>query len=353
MDMENNRFGNRITDNALKADNGQVLIEKALAYVNKEFGWQPADQEPLFKGVYYDSQKVGSHIVKVINKNNESAVLKLQLRPLPFDEGFIIRHIEKYNSSEKIKTLKIINDVAWSEELGFGFLIFEDVSQFKNLWIENITTKQDRHLHKIFLQEFLNHTLPIEPWLTAPEDDLKSNYKKTFEHFQEIASASSYQHLNNSILEEFKNSYYQIIDNFNFEKFHFTHGHMSGKDIKYNQVNDQFVLMANLYWSFRPKYYELTFPMWVDIMHIRDKNLKLNDVLDRLSAWESEWSDDLFDYNPADRPQYWFNLLERAAMVIMLDLGASEWTENEKEEKAILLSVWQELFVWIIDNKLK
>ncbi len=60
---------------------------------------------------------------------------------------------------------------------------------------------------------------------------------------------------------------------------------MSGKDIKYNQEKNEFILMANLYWSYRPKYYELTFPMWVDIMHIRDKNLKLDGVLKRINFW--------------------------------------------------------------------
>ncbi len=36
--MENNKFDNRITDNALEADSGKSLISKALGYIYKKHG---------------------------------------------------------------------------------------------------------------------------------------------------------------------------------------------------------------------------------------------------------------------------------------------------------------------------
>ncbi len=349
--MENNKLGNRITDNALGADNGKDLIDKGLNFINDKFSWRAVEEKILFRGVYYDSQKVGSHIIKVVNDHGEKAVLKLQLRPLPFDEGFIIRHINQSNRSIKIRTLKILNDLPWNKELGFGFLIFEDVSDLNNLWKANVTDENDRHLHKQFLKEFLNDTLPVKSWLELPKHDLKGVYKDTFEHFQEIAERSAHRHIDLSAVEVYKDSYFKIIDNFKFEEVHFTHGHLSGLDIKYYQKNDMFVLMANLYWSYRPQFHELTFPMWVDIMHLRNKNLIFAEVLERINAWGSEWKNEIYDFNPLERRQYWFNLLERAIMTIMLDLGASEWLSDEIAEKQSLLEAWQELFNWIIKEK--
>ena len=93
--------------------------------------------------------------------------------------------------------------------------------------------------------------------------------------------------------------------------------------------------------------------MWVNIMHIRDKNLKIDDVLLRINSWGKLWTENLYNHSPIKTSQYWFNLLERAMLTIMLDLGASEWAKNEIEEKEVLLSAWQELFDWIVDNKLK
>src|SRR3989338_9114690 len=95
MSQNDHEFGNRITANAKDADDGQVLIGGALKYIEDTYGYAPVDQEALFKGVYYDSKKVGSFIIMVRRENGDAAVLKLQLLPLPFDEGFIIRNIEK------------------------------------------------------------------------------------------------------------------------------------------------------------------------------------------------------------------------------------------------------------------
>lgn len=50
--------------------------------------------------------------------------------------------------------------------------------------------------------------------------------------------------------------------------------------------------------------------MWVDIMHIRDKNIILNDVLERINTWSSQWQNDLYDHDPTKTIQYWFNLFK-------------------------------------------
>jgi hypothetical protein len=126
---------------------------------------------------------------------------------------------------------------------------------------------------------------------------------------------------------------------------------MSGDDIKYDAANNQFIVMANLYWSFRVNYYELTFPIWVDIMHIRNRDLKLSDIIKRINSWGLQWRKELYDHDPTVQKQYWFNLLERAVTTVMLDLGSSEWPENEIKEKRRLLKIWQELFDWIIEKK--
>lgn len=346
-----NNIGNRITDNAFNADGGKALIDSALAYIEKRHGWRPTSEKALFSGVYYDSQKVGSYIIRVENALKKTAVLKIQLHPLPFDEGFIIRHIDRHNKSEKIKTVKIIDDLAWDKELGFGYLLFEDISSMDDLWRGSVATDKDRALHKTFLDEFINKVLPIQPWMDVPRDDLKSIYKNAFEHFYGIAEKSGYQHIDKDTLEKCKKTYFEIMDKMKFEQIHFTHGHLSGKDVKCDENTGNFYLMASLYWSYRPKYHELTFPIWVDLMSIRNADLELDDMLNVINAWNKEWQAGVFDHDPAETAQYWFNLLERAMLTIMLDLGASEWTPNEKMEKAALLSVWVGLFNWIAKNK--
>jgi len=67
--MKNGQTGNRITDNALNADDGAKLIKFALESIKNNFGWKP-EGKPLFSRIYYDIAKVGNYIIKLINKGN-------------------------------------------------------------------------------------------------------------------------------------------------------------------------------------------------------------------------------------------------------------------------------------------
>lgn len=351
--MEDKTFGNRITDNAFNADNGEELIEAALKNIEKELGWYREDQAPLFSGVYYDSQKVGSYIVRVLNKEGKTAVLKLQLKPLPYDEGFIIRHVAGRCNSKHIRTPVIYADQPWEPVKGYGYLVFEDLSSLPDLWTHDVTDEQDRKRHKDFLRPFFSDVLPMEAWLPKPFADLKTKAKEAFHHFQEISLKSSHHHVEEDEVEQMAERYFLCIDQGESEDLHFTHGHLSGKDVKYNEKDASFTLLANLYWSWRPEYYEIVFPIWVDLMHIRDKNLTFQAFLKRVEDWCAVWREGVFDHDPSARRAFWLRLLERAMLTVMLDLGASEWKEGEKEEKETLLRCWKELFSWIEKNKLQ
>jgi len=350
--MSNNKIGNIITGNALDADDGRDVIDRAVVLIDKECGWRVADPQVLFSGVYYDSQKVGSWIAKVEHSDGRKGVLKLQLKPLDYDEGFIVRQIEKYNRSKRIRLPQIFIDQPWDKELGFGFLIFEDLSELPNLWKNNVTDADDRKLHAEFLEEFFDNLLPVESWLEKPGVSLKEMKIKGFEHFYAIAQASSHKHVDGKKIEAMRKIYFEMIDQIDLGELHFTHAHMSGKDIKYDKKNGSFILLANLYWSFRPLYYELTFPIWVDIMHVGDKDFGLDKILYRIEEWSKVFQRVVKDSNLSEDKRYWFNLLQRAMATVMLDLGACEWKHGKEAELEALLKSWEELFYWIIEEKL-
>lgn len=342
-------FGNRITANAAQADDGKDLIVRALKYIESQYGYTPIDESALFTGVYYDSRKVGSYIAKVQNGDGNTAVLKLQLRSLPFDEGFIIHSLEKELKTNHVRPVKILYDKPWSEDRGFGYLIFEDISHLPNLWKNAPTMQEDRLLHKRFIGALCNSVLPFkQPWIEKPSLNLNEKILEAFKHFQKIAQNSSHHHITDAELEPFTQKYFEIIQKKGVDKeLVFTHGHLSGYDVKYDQQNDQFILMANLYWSWRPKNYELVFPIWVDLMQIRDTSLTFSNFLDRVMTWVEIWSEEI----TKDR-NFWLLLLERSILTIMLDLGASEWKDDEVEQKRALLESWKTFFNWLVENKL-
>lgn len=342
-------IGNRITDNAFVADDGRVLIARAISEVGAEYGWRPVDEQALFSGVYYDSAKVGSFLTRVTNDRGASAVLKIQLRPLPFDEGFIIRYVQKQIKADRIRLPKIFSDAPWSEARGYGYLILEDLSHLPHLW----ATRPDEQAftrHKVFLTEFMHHVLPIDPYLPVPQITPKEKYRESFDHFYSIAKASKHRHIDFHEIEKMKDAYVSAIEQAAFEDFHFTHGHLSGHEIVEDRKTDSFILFANLLWSFRPAYYELVFPLWVDLMGIRDPQVTRADLGARIQRWIQLWREiKVIDLN--EKQTFWFSILERSMMTVMLDLGSSEWKNSEVREKQALLKAWQELYYWILKEK--
>jgi hypothetical protein len=344
-------IGNRITDNAIEADDGRELIERAVSEIGKQSGWRPFDEEALFSGVYYDSAKVGSFIVRVTNERGERAVLKIQLRPLTFDEGFIIRHVEKENRSKRVRLPQILADEAWNEARGYGYLITEDASQLPSIWTERILSDMDMDRHRDFLREFLQVVLPVTPWFSPPDVSPQEVYRDAFEHFYSIAKQSSHRHIDIAEVDALRDFYFKCIDRMTFEGFQFTHGHLSGRDVKYDATNDRYILFANLYWSYRPRFYEIAFPAWVALMDLRNPAVTMQDLLREIHRWSSLGSD-VFGTDIQMHKQYWFNLLERSMMTIMLDLGSSEWKPDENRSKEALLRAWVDLFHWLMNEKL-
>lgn len=349
------KYGNRTTDNALVADEGKDIIPRAFSYIESKTDWHITDRDKFKNatGIYYDSKKIGSVFVEVTDQNETKGVLKIQLRPLTFDEGSIIRHVSPQIKSKRIRLPKIFLDNPWNEKDGYGFIIFEDLSYLPKIWSAlPPKAEQDYIQHKDFLKEFIHNVLPIKSFVEKPTESQLELAKESFDHYRDIAQKSSHKHFVAEEIGEFKKRYFEIISPFEFEEMHFTHGHLSGLDVVYDAQKDQYGIMGNLYWKWRPKYWELTFPTWNSLMHIRDKNLTFEIFLARVNRWVKLGVTELYDYDPSTKKQYWVNLLSFTMNTIMLDLGASEWKENETEEKQTLLNCWKEFFSWIIENRL-
>lgn len=345
-------LGNRITANALSSDNGEKLISKALAEIKKEYKISPAEQGEIFKGRYYQADKVGSLITKA-DQDGRQVILKLQLRPLPFDEGFIIRQIQPQIKTDKIRLPQVYLDQPWRQEKGYGFLIMEDLSAIPNLWSAGFPlSDQEMQNHKKFLQIFFKEVLPLKPFLPEPTQPANEIFTDSFNHFAKIAQASQFQHLDQQKFKEMKTKYFEVLENADFQSLHFTHGHLAGLDIKYDQAHDVFIILANLMWSYRFKYYELAFPIWNNLMHVNTENFSFDNFLQIVKNWCQLFSQDLFDLDLTQTREFWLLLLERAILTCMIDLGASEWLSGEERIKENLLLRWQEFFDWILKNKL-
>jgi hypothetical protein len=350
--MMSTSTGNQITNNAIGADDAGGIIERAIAEVCAKTGWRLREEKPLYSGYFYDRKKVGSFIVRVINDRQEVAVLKLQLRPLAYDEGMVIRHVQSQIRTNHVRLPILLKDEPWEEGRGYGYLLMEDASEFNRLWKDRLPTEEERKTYTEFLDIFMHDVLPIEAFLPMPETSLREKYQEGLTHFSEIARVSTYHHIEDGEVERMKTAYSEILGRIELGGSHFTHGHLSGMDVFRDPSNGTYVLFSNLMWSFRPTLYEVIFPFWVDVMGIRDKNVSADDVMERVYRWAESWKD-VMQEDPLERPLFWFLVLERSMMTVMLDLGASQWLEGEIQEKQALLNAWKDLFWKIRETRLK
>ena len=76
-------------------------------------------------------------------------------------------------------------------------------------------------------------------------------------------------------------------------------------------------------------------------------SLTFDRFFERILAWVDLWPKDV-----TNERIFWLMNLERSMLTIMLDLGASEWSPEETDQKQALLESWKRYFVWIVENKL-
>jgi hypothetical protein len=255
----------------------------------------------------------------------------------------VIRHVQSQIRTNRVRLPILLEDEPWEEGRGYGYLLMEDASEFNRLWKDRLPTEEERKTYTEFLDIFMHDVLPIEAFLPMPETSLREKYQEGLTHFSEIARVSAHHHIEDGEVERMKTAYSEILGGIELGGFHFTHGHLSGMDVFRDPSNGTYVLFSNLMWSFRPTFYEIIFPFWVDVMGIRDKNVSADDVMERVHRWAESWKD-VMQEDPLDYPLFWFLVLERSMMTVMLDLGASQWLEGEVQEKQALLNAWKDLF---------
>jgi hypothetical protein len=126
----------------------------------------------------------------------------------------------------------------------------------------------------------------------------------------------------------------------------FCHGHLTANDI-FRIQNSSFVLLSNLFWSFRPQWYDLAFNVWGCLLHIRDVHYSFDELLSYVDQWRKTYrmipavqEDEDFDRKMT------MLILERTLGAILVDLGANDFYEQKENQPYFqhLLNLHQQLF---------
>ncbi len=308
-------------------------------------GFKP--QIVLFKGVIFDPDKVGSIIYKGIYKGKPS-VLKLQGLAPETDEADILMEFKKQNKSRRIRLPELYSYKKWNEKDKFGFLITEFVP-YPKLHPMPFPNEREIKLFCDFYQEYKTKAI-TKPFTKLEEDNdsSKSFVIKRVETWAEISNYKSIlkNHIPKERIAELIERYKIIMEDHLAGNLVFSHGHLSSKDILYN--GKEFILLSNLYWSYRPKFYDLIFDLHWCLEAINDEKFIYSDYVGFVKKWIKNFYKIPVVKNDSEAVKnIHLMLLERTMGAILIDTG-SRSEENRATE--VLLKLQLKFFDELVER---
>jgi hypothetical protein len=315
--------------------------KEVLEIATSKTGFIP--QVVLFKGMIFDPDKIGSIIYKGIYKG-KPAVLKLQGLHPETDEVDILIGFKKQNKSKIVRLPDLYEYQKWNEKDGFGFLVTEYVP-YPKIHEMPFPNNEQIKLFCDFYQEYKTKCLNSPFVITDEVNNAKTFVIKRAETWKKISDYKKVleKTISREEIEKIVNIYKSFMSKHMESKMELMHGHLSSKDILYN--GKEFVLLSNLYWTYRPELYDLMFNLHWCLEAINDEKF----TLDRYVKFVKKWFKYFYQipFVKADDQaikNIHLMLLERTMGAILIDTGSrNEISMADKHLLTIQIDFFNEL----------
>jgi hypothetical protein len=259
-------------------EEAKLLTEKIAREINFTI------EAKIFFGKIYDQDKVGSYIVKG-KYNDKLAVLKMQLLGLPMDEVEIIKKFNEQNESKIIRLPEVFLHKEFERERGYGYIVSEYIN-YPHIYRSPFATEVEKNDFLFFYEEYRNNCLN-KPFFPKNEEGncIPDFFKERVEKWASIAESKN--NLTDFALAV-KNDFIGIVDSgVDFIGFDFQHGHLTQSDIYCGQ--NEYVLLSNLFWEYKPEWYDTTFHLWGGIKSNTDLSITSKKVIDYIEDWRQSY----------------------------------------------------------------
>ncbi|MFH1457415.1 MAG: class I SAM-dependent methyltransferase [Patescibacteria group bacterium] len=332
-------MSNHIIEQNFKKFDLNKKWKKYLKEIIQETGFKV--EKKLWCGIILgDKNKTGSIIFSGRYKNKK-AVLKIQHLKLSIEENDILKKLKENNKSKLIATQKVFSHKNWDTKRGYGYLITELIDYPKIYSSGMVTKKQIQEFCKIY-QEYKTKIKTNPGWFKKDKyeaDTVTFNLNRVNSWVKICKSTGK---LKPEFYEPKVKIYKKIIKNFcKDQPMEFLHGHISPHDIiKVN--NKKYYLTSNIFWSYRPKWYDLAINLWVNFNSIGSET-----NFEELIKYTKEWFRFYQEMPVAKKDknfELWLriNLLERAMGSILIDFGSREY--KNKKQAIYSFEMWNLVF---------
>lgn len=336
-------MSNKITEKYFTQDDFSQREVEVLAQVTAETEF--VVEKEIFRGMIYDKNKVGSLIYKG-TLNGKPAALKLQGLKPEVDEAEIVRRFTDQNQSKLVRVPVLYTHKPWTEERGYGYLITEYLDAPKIFEMPFASTEQMEDFAR-FYQEYRASAL-TRSWVWPEKKDSLAFTVHRVDHWRKI---SEHKHrLNLEDYAPYLVRYYPLaVKHLPSIPMVFCHGHLTANDI-YRLSDGSFIVLSNLFWSYRPQWYDLAFNIWSCLINIRDTSYTFKQLLEYVEKWLAAYRTiPVVEQDKEFERKITTLLLERTMGAILVDLGANDFFEKEENKPYFrhLLDLHQRLFDYL------
>ena len=316
---------------------------EVLTQVIKETGF--VVEKEIFRGKIYDKGKIGSLIYKG-TLNAEPAVLKLQGLQPEVDEAHIIQSFNSQNQSTFVRLPKLYLHKKWSSDCEYGYLITEYIDAPK-IFVMPFASDEQMQNFAQFYQEYRTQAIII-PWIQQKTHDTVAFVVKRVDNWRKISEHK--KRLTLSDYAPYLMEFYPLaVRHFPTIPMVFSHGHLTAHDIY--RKDGKYILLSNLFWSYRPQWYDIAFNIWSCLLHIRDTQYSIDSLVKYVEKWVAVYSAIPVVAQDQDfQRKITILLLERTIGSILTDIGAND-TFAEQENKIYfihLLALHQKFFEYLV-----
>lgn len=314
-------------------------LDKVFDDIVHESGFK-VDKE-LFRGTIYQDDKLGSIIFRGKYKK-KPAVLKIEGLKTEIKELEIINKFNKQNQSKYIRVPQVYAHKNWSNKNRFSYLILEYIKG-ENIYKNPLASAKDINKFVDFYKNLKTKAI-IKPLFKKTADEksvLEYTARRTFKWVEIAQAQKTLSVQKEKMIQVFVEKITTVLPE---SKMEFTHGHLSGSDV-FEERSGHYVLMSNLYWSYRPQYYDMVFNLWWGIKNLKTPKYGSQELISYIERWKAVYKKLPFIKND-DNFNKLFNMMmmERCVGAVLVDIENQKYKKNEKEQKKYLTNLFIGIF---------
>ncbi len=288
---------------------------EVLEAVCKETGFEP--QREIFRGSIYDASKLGSVILRG-NWQGKQAVLKLQGLNVEVDEVDTLKRLAEFFSGTRLHVPEVFVSSPWNAERQYGYHIMEDVGD-QPIFAMPDPSKADQIRFAQFWQVYQDRLRFIKPWIARPKESIYEFGMSRLNHWKKIRESKAGNDPSEYTAELAR--FDKIARRFFGEvPMVFCHGHLTANDVLIR--SNQYVILSNLYWTWRPQLYDTVFVIWACLVRMNRRSDTPEKAIAMIESWfEAYYQQQSFRALPNVRRQFYLLMLERLIGILLADLA--------------------------------